>query len=225
MNMKRNKTDKHIKPVTKKSIFREYLEAIVIALFLALFIRTFVIQAFKIPSGSMENTLVVGDHILVSKFSFGIRVPNKIPFTSIKLFKDIRFFEKIPEHGDVIVFEYPKDETRDFIKRVVGAPGDVLEIKAQTVYINGKPTNEPYAIHRDPYRPERALYPRDNYGPVVVPERSVFVMGDNRENSQDSRYWKFLDIDRIKGKAFIIYWSWNGEKFKARWNRLAKLIK
>lgn len=223
--MKKNKEAVHTKPERKKSVFREYLEAIIIALVLALFIRTFVIQAFKIPSGSMENTLLVGDHILVKKFSYGIKIPNKIPFLDIKLFKDIHFFETIPERGDIVVFEYPKDETRDFIKRVVGLPGDILEIKAQTVFINGKPLDEPYAIHRDPYREERALYPRDNYGPVVIPERELFVMGDNRENSQDSRYWKFLNMDRLKGDAFIIYWSWNSGKFNVRWNRLAKLIR
>lgn len=223
--MKRNKKDNIENSERKKSAFKEYLKAIVIALILALFIRTFVVQAFKIPSGSMENTLLVGDHILVSKFSYGIKIPNKIFFSNVKLFKDIRFFEKTPQRGDIIVFEYPKDEERDFIKRVVGLPGDTLEIKAQTVHIDNMPIKESYVVHSDPYREDRALYPRDNYGPVVIPERGLFVMGDNRENSQDSRYWNFLNIDRVKGKAFIIYWSWNREKFNVRWNRLAKIIK
>ena len=204
--MKKNKEDIDINSERKKTIFREYLEAIIIALILALFIRTFVVQAFKIPSGSMENTLLIGDHILVSKFSYGIKIPNKFFFSNIKLFKDIRFFEEMPERGDTIVFEFPKDENRDFIKRVIGLPGEVLEIKAQTLFINGEPIAEPYVIHRDPYSEGRPVYPRDNYGPIVIPERNFFMMGDNRENSQDSRYWNFLDMDRIKGKAFIIYW-------------------
>ncbi len=223
--MKKNKEDIDINSKRKKTVFREYLEAIIIALILALFIRTFVVQAFKIPSGSMENTLLIGDHILVNKFSYGIKIPNKIFFSNIKLFRDIRFFEEIPERGDTIVFEYPKDESRDFIKRVIGLPGEVFEIKAQTIYINGKQIKEQYVIHRDPYMADRPLYPRDNYGPVVIPEKQLFVMGDNRENSQDSRYWNFLDLARVKGKAFIIYWSWNSKKFGVRWNRLAKLIK
>ncbi len=222
--MKSEKKNKQIDTKRKKTVFREYLEAIIIALVLALFIRAFVIQAFKIPSGSMENTLLVGDHILVSKFSYGIKIPNKIPFSNIKFLQDIRVFEKMPERGDIIVFEFPKDEERDFIKRVIGLPGETLEVKAQKVYINGKPIDEKYVIHRDPYRDDRALDPRDNYGPVVIPKRRLFVMGDNRENSQDSRYWNFLDINRVKGKAFIIYWSWNKKKFNARWNRLTKLI-
>lgn len=223
--MKKNKKDKELKAEKKKSTFREYLEAIIIALVLALFIRAFVVQAFKIPSGSMENTLLVGDHILVSKFNYGIKIPNKIPFINTKLFRDIRIFEKMPNRGDIIVFEYPRDENRDFIKRVIGLPGEILEIKAQKVYINNKPIEEKYAIHRDPYRLDRALSPRDNYGPVVIPEKQFFMMGDNRENSQDSRYWNFLSIDRIKGKAFIIYWSWNSKIFNARWSRLSKLIR
>ena len=223
--MKKNKEDIDINSERKKTVFREYLEAIIIALILALFIRAFVVQAFKIPSGSMENTLLIGDHILVNKFSYGIKIPNKIFFSNTKLFGDIRFFEEMPERGDTVVFEYPKDENRDFIKRVVGLPGEVLEIKAQTLYMNGKPITEPYAIHRNPYSEDRPMHPRDNYGPVVIPKRKFFVMGDNRENSQDSRYWNFLDMDRVKGKAFIIYWSWNSEKFSLRWNRLAKLIK
>ena len=223
--MKKNEQAEILKPERKKSVFREYAEAIIIALILALFIRSFIIQAFKIPSGSMENTLQVGDHILVSKFSYGIKIPNKIPFWNIKIFRDIRLFEKMPERGDIIVFEFPRDEKRDFIKRVIGLPGDVLEIKAQAVYINGQPIKEKYAIHREPYREDRALYPRDNYGPVVIPDRALFMMGDNRENSQDSRYWNFLDIDRVKGKAFIIYWSWDSIGFNVRWNRFSKLIK
>ena len=191
-----------------KSIFREYAEAIVIALMLALFIRTFVIQAFKIPSGSMEPTLLIGDHILVSKFSYGIHIPNVIPFIGLKLFPDIILFPKLPELGDIIVFKFPRDERRDFIKRVVGLPGDLLQVKSQKLYINEKPYADPHAYHRELPSAE-PLVPRDDFGPVRVPEGHLFMMGDNRENSQDSRYWGFLDFKKVKGKALVIYWSWN----------------
>ncbi|MBC8285531.1 MAG: signal peptidase I, partial [Nitrospinae bacterium] len=133
--------------VKRKSVAREYAEAIFIALLLALFIRTFVVQAFKIPSGSMEETLLIGDHILVSKFSYGTHIPNEIPFLNIKLFDDIILFPELPERGDIIVFKYPKDESRDFIKRVIGVPGDLLQVKHQKVFINGEPALESFARH------------------------------------------------------------------------------
>ena len=206
-----------------KNWVREYVEAIAIALVLALTIRTFVVQAFKIPSGSMENTLLVGDHILVNKFSYGIHIPNEVLFTSIKLFPDYRLFPKTPERGDIIVFKYPKDEQRDFIKRVIGLPGDKLEIRRQKVYINDEPLrDEGYAIHHEP--PAESLYPRDDFGPIRVPEGNLFVMGDNRENSQDSRYWGFLDANNIRGKALLIYWSWNGENNWVRFKRLGSIL-
>ncbi|MBI5183776.1 MAG: signal peptidase I [Nitrospinae bacterium] len=208
----------------KKSVGREYAEAIVIALLLALFIRAFIVQAFKIPSGSMENTLLVGDHILVSKFIYGIKIPNEIPFTQIKLFNDIRFFSHSPKRGDIIVFRYPMDKSRDFIKRVIGLPGEQLEIRGQEVYINGEPLKETHVIHNDPNPHIVHSLPRDYYGPVTIPEGSLFVMGDNRENSRDSRYWGFLDIKEVKGKAFIIYWSWDKERFGIRWDRFGKLL-
>lgn len=207
-----------------KNWLREYVEAIAIALLIALTIRTFVVQAFKIPSGSMENTLLVGDHILVNKFSYGIHLPNEVLFTGIKLFPDLRFFPKNPERGDIIVFKYPRDEQRDFIKRVIGLPGDKLEIRRQTVYINDEPLNDQdFAIHHEPAGVD-SFYPRDDFGPLRVPEGHLFVMGDNRENSQDSRYWGFLNIENIRGKAMIIYWSWNGEKNWVRFNRLGKIL-
>lgn len=211
-------------PVKQKKWLREYAEAILIALALALLIRTFIVQAFKIPSGSMENTLLIGDHILVNKFSYGIHLPNEVLFTSIKLFSDIRFFPKNPERGDIVVFKYPKDEQRDFIKRVIGLPGDKLEIRQQKVYINDKPLlDEDFAIHRDPAN-GAPLSPRDDLGPVRVPEGHLFVMGDNRENSQDSRYWGFLDINNVRGKAQLIYWSWNSENNSVRFNRIGRIL-
>ena len=153
--------------VKRKSVAREYTEAIFIALLLALFIRTFVIQAFKIPSGSMEETLLIGDHILVSKFAYGTHIPNEIPIVNIKLFDDIILFPTLPERGDIIVFKYPKDESRDFIKRVIGIPGDLLEVKHQKVFINGKPYIDPFARHIE--APSNSpLVPRDDFGLSLI---------------------------------------------------------
>jgi signal peptidase I len=209
--------------VPKKSLTREYTEAILIALLLALLIRTFIIQAFKIPSGSMETTLLIGDHILVSKFPYGTHIPNEIPFLNIKLFDDIILFPKAPVRGDIIVFKFPKDETRDFIKRVIGLPGDLLEVRRQKVYINGKPYEDFHARHTE--SPEDSpLVPRDDFGPILVPDGHVFVMGDNRENSQDSRYWGYLDIKKIRGKALMIYWSWDQIKTWVRFERFGKIL-
>ena len=207
-----------------KSIFREYAEAIFIALLLALFIRTFIIQAFKIPSGSMEKTLLIGDHILVSKFTYGIHIPNIIPILNIKLFDDIVLFQKTPKRDDIIVFRYPKNESRDFIKRVVGLPGDLLEVNQQKVYINEKLFKEKHAWHTDIPQKGR-LVPRDDFGPIMVPPGHLFVMGDNRENSQDSRFWGFLDINKIKGKALVIYWSWNAEDSWVRFDRFGQILR
>jgi signal peptidase I len=211
--------------VTKKnkSVFREYAEAIIIALMLALFIRTFVIQAFKIPSGSMEPTLLIGDHILVSKFSYGIHIPNVIPFIGLKLFPDITLFPELPERGDIIVFKFPKDEQRDFIKRVIGLPGDILQVKSQKLYINEKPYEDPHAYHKE-LPSEDPLVPRDDFGPVRVPDGHLFMMGDNRENSQDSRYWGFLDFKKVKGKALVIYWSWNSLDGWVRSDRFGQIL-
>ena len=207
----------------KKSIAREYTEAILIALLLALLIRTFIVQAFKIPSGSMENTLLIGDHILVSKFSYGTHIPNEIPFLNIKLFDDIILFSSEPKRGDIIVFKFPKAERRDFIKRAIGLPGDLLEVRRQKVYINDKLYENPHVRHSEAAS-DQALVPRDDFGPVLVPEGHVFVMGDNRENSQDSRYWGFLNIKKIRGKAIVIYWSWNRIENWVRMERFGKIL-
>ena len=198
-----------------KSVVREWIEAIVIAIVLAFIIRSFVVQAFKIPSGSMEPTLLVGDHILVNKFIYG----TKIPFTSKKI---LQF--KRPEHGDVIVFIYPVDRKKDFIKRVIAVEGDTVEIIDKKVYINGLPSDSAHAVHNDKTILPRALQPRDNYGPVPVPKGSLFVMGDNRDHSMDSRYWGFVRLEEVKGKAFVIYWSWDKLKHTLRWTRVGDLI-
>jgi signal peptidase I len=199
----------------RKSTIREYIEAILIALLLALFIRTFVVQAFKIPSGSMKNTLLIGDHILVNKFIYGVKNPLN-GNTWIPL--------KEPERRDIVVFKYPVNPSQDYIKRVVGVEGDTIEIKDKKVYVNGKPQDENYAIYLDNKVLPASLQPRDNMGPITVPENSLFVMGDNRDNSYDSRFWNFVDLKAVKGKAFILYWSWDKEKFSVRWNRIADLV-
>lgn len=198
-----------------KSTFREYAEALIVALALAMFIRTFFVQAFKIPSGSMLPTLQIGDHLLVNKLLYGVRVP-------IVGTRFLSFFE--PERGDIIVFVYPEDRDKDFIKRIVGVPGDVIEIRQKQLYRNGKPvdrTSEPYAQYTKGVEPGV----RDNFGPVTVPEGHVYVMGDNRDHSFDSRFWGFVPYEDIKGKAFIIYWSWDGEDTWVRWERLGDLVR
>ncbi|NOZ25775.1 MAG: signal peptidase I [Nitrospirae bacterium] len=200
----------------KKGVFREYAEAIITALLLALIIRAFVIQAFKIPSGSMIPTLLVGDHILVTKFIYG----TKIPFsdTRVLVFRE-------PQRGDVIVFKYPQDPDRDFIKRVVAVGGDVVEGRNKTIYVNGKPLEEPYIQHTDNDIRSIGMDVRDNFGPLYVPKGKLFVMGDNRDQSYDSRYWGLVDINAVKGKAFIIYWSWDSNRHLPRLNRIGRLVK
>ncbi|MGB9699477.1 MAG: signal peptidase I [Thermodesulfobacteriota bacterium] len=201
--------------IKKKSTFREYAEAIIIALVLALLIRTFVVQAFKIPSGSMEPTLEIGDHILVNKFIYGI----KIPFTSIRLFP----LEK-PKRGDVVVFIYPLDPSKDFIKRVVAVEGDTVQIVNKKLIINGVEVPDPHAVYKDDTVFPQEVQKRDNFGPVTVPKGCLFVLGDNRDRSLDSRFWGFVPIEDLRGKAFIIYWSWNSQETSVRWNRIGKLI-
>jgi signal peptidase I len=201
--------------VRKKHILLEYGEAILVAIILALFIRTFVVQAFKIPSGSMKPTLQIGDHILVNKFIYGVKIPfldkTLIPITE-------------PKRGDVVVFEFPEDPKKDFIKRVVGLEGDTVEIRNKKVYINNEPMEDPYGTHLDSHIIPGGRRPRDNIGPVSVPSDSIFVMGDNRDHSYDSRFWGFVKLSALKGKAFIIYWSWDGENSGIRWGRLGEII-
>jgi len=202
-------------PAVKKHIVREYAESIVVAVILALIIRTFVVQAFKIPSGSMEDTLAIGDHILVNKFIYG----SKIPFTDNRILKI-----RDPKRGDVIVFEYPEDPSKDFIKRVIGTPGDVIEEKDKKVYVNGQLYVNPHEVHKENDMIPREQNPRDSFGPIKVPENSYFVMGDNRDRSYDSRFWGFVKNPKIKGLAFIKYWSWDSTKFRVRWGNIGKLI-
>ena len=215
----------------KKSVAREYFESLVIAVVLALFIRTFVVQAFKIPTGSMEPNLLIGDHLLVNKFVFG---PHLSGVESALLpMDDI-------ERREVIVFKYPEEPERDFIKRVIGLPGDQIEVRHKRVYVNGTLLDEPYAYYLEEPPPmphemdpgDRQPSngdPRDSYGPVTVPPKHYFVMGDNRDNSQDSRYWGFLPRDYVKGRALVIYWSYEAEEGNVltgtRWKRLLHQVR
>jgi len=200
----------------QKSKVQEYAEAIIIAILIAMFIRTFIVQAFKIPSGSMKPTLQIGDHILVNKFIYGVKVPflrnTIIPVGD-------------PKRDDIVVFIYPQDRSKDFIKRVVGVSGDTIEIKNKKIYINGKAYNDQYGVYVDQYIIPGSLQPRDNFAPFTVPPNAVFVMGDNRDQSYDSRFWGVVDLKDVMGKAFIIYWSWDSEAFGVRWSRLFNLLK
>ena len=208
--------------IKTKSTARELTEFILVVLALFLIFRTFVFQAFKIPSGSMKDTLLIGDHILATKFSYGLHIPNEIPFLGHKIFDDHTLFQKVPERNDIIVFKFPKDEKRDFIKRVIGLPGELIEVRRQKVYINGKLMSDSFTRHNEP--PGDFLYPRDDLGPFRIPEGHVFVMGDNRENSMDSRYWGVLDLNNIRGKALLIYWSWDRKEKAVRFDRLGNNI-
>jgi len=198
-----------------KSTFREYVEAIGMALLLALFIRTFIVQAFKIPSGSMIPTLQIGDHILVNKLAYGIRVPFWDHYLA---------HFKSPERGDVLVFIFPEDRSKDFIKRVIGVSGDVVEIRGKKIYVNNVLQDDPHAHFEGDGGPGVELPIRDDYGPTKVPDRHIFVMGDNRDRSYDSRFWGFVDLADVKGKAFLIYWSWDGSDRWVRWERIGDLI-
>jgi len=197
----------------KKRIIKEYIEPIVFAVLIALFIRAFIVQAFKIPSSSMEPTLLVGDHLLVNKFIYGVR----IPYTNIKFFQ-----YKKPKRGDIIVFIFPKDRSKDFIKRVIGTEGEKVAIIHNKIYINDKMIDDRWG-HFTITSPSI-----EEYGPVKVPEGFLFVMGDNRDNSQDSRFWGFVNINEVKGKAFIVYFSWDSNAQKLlnliRWTRFGKMI-
>jgi signal peptidase I len=215
----------------KKSVAREYFESLVIAVVLALFIRTFVVQAFKIPTGSMEQNLLIGDHLLVNKFVLG---PQRSGLERALLpMKDI-------QRRDVVVFKYPEDPERDFIKRVIGLPGDQIELRRKRVYLNGQLLDEPYVYYLEnpPPLPQEmdspasqgtSGDPREEYGPVTVPPGHFFVMGDNRDNSQDSRYWGFLPRENVKGRALVIYWSYAAEEGNiisgTRWSRLLHQVR
>ena len=209
MSREIRRPDSAVRVAFTKSTVREYFESIVVAVILALFIRTFVVQAFKIPTGSMENNLLIGDHLLVNKFVFAPTASSVeralLPIGTIS-------------RGDVVVFKYPEEPDRDFIKRIIGLPGETIELKAKQVYVDGVPIDEPYVHFLEPPRAGADEHEvtsfdvRERYGPVTVPPGHYFAMGDNRDNSQDSRYWGFLPRDYVKGKALLIYWSYESER-------------
>lgn len=200
---------------SKKSIVLEYAKSLLIALVLALFVRTFFVQAYKIPSGSMLETLKIGDHILVEKFLFG----THIPFTDIVVLPI-----KEPKRGDVVVFRYPLDPSLDFIKRIIALPGETVQGINKDIYVNGKRLQEPYIQHIDNFVLPAYISPRDNFGPLRVPKDSYFAMGDNRDNSKDSRFWGFVPRHNIKGKAMVIYFSWNSENHWIRLSRIGRIV-
>ncbi len=216
--------------VHKKSAVREYAEAFGIAIVLALVIRTFFVQAYKIPSGSMEPTLLIGDHILVNKMIFGLRMPDSVfgmhPLPGIIPYGHYVFRLEPIHRGDVVVFVFPPDPTKDFIKRVIGVGGDTVEVRDKSVYLNGRKMDDPHA-HYEPSESQVRVAPRDRFGPVVVPKDKVFVMGDNRDRSYDSRFWGFVDDNNVEGRAMVIYWSWDSDSnsfIPIRWSRFGRII-
>ena len=238
--MTKNKKDKKEKRKREMSVFREYFELIAETAVFVFFVMTFVVQAFQIPTGSMEPTLLVGDFLLVNKLAY--------TNTSTWLEKTILPRKKI-ERNDIVVFKYPNELSKDYVKRIIALEGEKIEIKDKQVYINDVPIPDEHKVHNDSQvftKNEYYQYDdiRDNYGPVVVPSGHFFVMGDNRDNSMDSRYWRFLPIENIKGRPWVIYFSYKADqdawqktsfgervkKFvsfipKARWSRILRIIK
>lgn len=198
-----------------KSRTKEYVESIIIAILIALFIRTFIVCAYKIPSRSMVPTLLVGDHILVNKFIYGVKLP---------LLRNTLIPVSRPKRGDIVVFIFPNDRSKDFIKRVIGVGGDKIEIRNKKIFINDQEYQDAYGVYSDKNIHAQAFDTRDNFGPVTVPPKAIFVMGDNRDESLDSRFWGFVDLKDVEGKAFIIYWSWNRDEHNLRWERLGKIL-
>ncbi len=240
--------------MSKKNVIREYIEAFVFAIVAALVLRAFVIQAFRIPTGSMKDTLLIGDFLLVNKFVYGAQTPEHIMMTDIKL-PSFRFPAlKKPKRGDIIVFKYPKDESLDYIKRCVALEGDTVQVMDGIVFLNHKPYEKQEFTHKE-FDAEEGIYinyfkiktvlgkeytirkyagitPSSRYyGPIVVPEGQYFMMGDNRDNSADSRIWGFMPKENIVGEALVIYWSWNMHEplwkitSKIRWNRIFDVIR
>ena len=235
--MKKNKKEKKER---EKSVFREYFELIVETAVFVFFVMTFIVQAFQIPTGSMESTLLVGDFLLVNKMAY---LEPVFPLDKVVLpRRDLQRF-------DIVVFKYPKELGKDFVKRVIALEGETVEIKDKQVYVNGEPLDESYKVHNDSrvftengyYHYDEVI--RDNFPPLTVPPGHCFVMGDNRDNSQDSRYWGCLPLPLLKGRPWLIYFSYDAErdaylktsfrermkKFvsfipKARWKRFLKVI-
>jgi len=215
----------------RKSALREYGEALGFAALLALVIRTFLLQAYKIPSGSMEPTLLIGDHLLVDKIAYGLRLPDSIfglnPFPGTIPYGHYLLRLGRVHRGDVVVFVFPLDHSKDFIKRVIGIPGDTIAIKDGKLWLNGAAAPDPHAYYDLAGADRTRVSPRDNFGPVTVPEDKLFMMGDNRDHSYDGRFWGFVDFDAVEGKALVIYWSWDNDGnsiVPIRWRRFGMVI-
>ncbi len=227
--------------IEEKSSFSEYTRALVIAILVAMILRVFVVQAFRIPTGSMKDTLLIGDFLLVNKFIYGVRTPDHIPGTDIEIPHTRLPAFRTPKRGDVVIFKYPNDTTVDYIKRCVALPGDTVQVRSNIVYINGEPEGQTSLLEKKYDADENAIVQyfrvttdRDlnytirtrvkntsrfrNYGPVVVPPDHLFMMGDNRDNSSDSRFWGFMPAENIVGRAMIIYFSFDKPQQKLGWN-------
>lgn len=201
-----------------KNVARDWAEALVVAFVIAMIIRAFVLQAYRIPSSSMEDTLLKGDHILATKYNYGLT----IPFTTRKMWGE----DKVPDRGDIVIFTFPGNHSMDFVKRVIGLPGDTVEVRDKKVYINGALYKIPYEKYTDPFILSQGQGKvRDNFGPAVVEEGHCFAMGDNRDQSYDSRFWGQVPVQNIKGKAFIIYFSWDSEKHWIRGSRIGHIVR
>jgi len=207
-----------LKKETKKSAGKEWAEALVIAFIIAMIIRAFLLQAYRIPSSSMEDTLLKGDHILATKYNYGMT----IPFTTTKIWGA----DRVPKRNDIVIFTFPGNHKMDFVKRVIGIPGDTIEVRDKAVFVNAKEYKSGHEKYTDPYIISQGLNKRrDNFGPVTVQPRHVFVMGDNRDQSYDSRFWGQVPIENIKGKSLIIYFSWDSESHWLRMGRLLHLVR
>ena len=207
-------------PASAKSTVKEYTSSILIAVGLALFIRTTVVQAFYIPSGSMEDTLLVGDYLLANKFVYG--APVDVPLADYTLFRLPGLRD--PQPGDIVIFRSPTDPDRDLIKRCVAVGGQKLQVVDKVLFVDGQPfPNPPLSKHTDSETYSATVQPRDNFGPFTVPPGHFFMMGDNRDNSADSRYFGAVARDLVKGKAMIIYWSWEADTRPPYYTGLASI--
>ncbi|HEB70021.1 MAG TPA: signal peptidase I [Desulfobulbus sp.] len=194
-----------LKKINRWYVYLGYwlVTSVIIQPFVEMTVKNNIAQAYKIPSGAMLETLLSGDHIIANKFIYKISEPKK---------------------GDIVIFPFPKEPTKDYIKRIVATAGETIELRDKELIINGIPLQESYAYHFDPRIIPRDMGPRDNFGPVIIPEGKVFVMGDNRDNSYDSRFWGFLEESSIRGKAVNIYWSWDKDDSNVRWKRIGTII-
>ncbi|MGD0290624.1 MAG: signal peptidase I [Candidatus Binataceae bacterium] len=219
-------------PAPEKSAAREYSEAFIIALALAIILRTFFVQAYKIPSGSMEPTLLIGDHIIVNKLLYGLRLPDSFfgltPFESEIPWGHYLFKFEPVHRGDVVVFVFPPDPTKDFIKRVIGVPGDTIEVKNGKLYRDGALADDPHAHFELTPEDRQQSSPRDYFGPLKVPAGQYLMMGDNRDRSYDGRFWGLVNRDEVEGRAIFIYWSWDSDGnglLPIRWSRFGSVVR